>query len=49
MARKDYKRPTIPKRNDSKSNYAKNGIPGLVTGIGLIIGTIVILLYSTIH
>ena len=27
----------------------KMEIPGLVTGIGLIIGTIVILLYSTIH
>ena len=27
MARKYYKRPTIPKRNDSKSNYAKNGAP----------------------
>ena len=27
----------------------KMEIPGLVTGIGLIIGTIVILLYSIIH
>ena len=46
LARKCYKRPYIPKKMIQSLIMQKMEIPGLVTGIGLILGTIVLLVYT---